>query len=86
MLEVLQGLDGGVLIWIQDAVRQEWLNPLVACYTHLGDAGMMWIAFCVVFLLFKPTRKAGAAGKILPRPFGGEPDYRLIGIYSYIKG
>lgn len=62
MLEVLQGLDGGVLLWIQDAVRQEWLNPLVAFYTHLGDAGMLWIVLCVGFLFFKPTRKAGVAG------------------------
>lgn len=62
MLEVLQGLDGGMLLWIQDVVRQEWLNPLVAFYTHLGDAGMLWIVLCVVFLFFKPTRKAGVAG------------------------
>jgi undecaprenyl-diphosphatase len=43
-------------------VRQDWLNPLVELYTHLGDAGMLWIVLSLVFLCFKPTRKAGIAG------------------------
>ncbi len=62
MIELLQSVDGGMLLWIQNVVRQEWLNPLVIFYTHLGDAGLLWIALCVGMLFYKPTRKAGAAG------------------------
>lgn len=64
MLEALWSLDGGVLLWIQDVVRQDWLNPLVEFYTHLGDAGILWIVLCIGFLFFKPTRKAGAVGLV----------------------
>lgn len=64
MLEGLLRLDSGVLLWIQDVVRQDWLNPLVELYTHLGDAGMLWIVLSLLFLCFKPTRKAGIAGLV----------------------
>lgn len=62
MFEFLQGLDGGILLWLQSVVRQEWLDPLVIFYTHLGDAGLLWIALCTGMLLYKPTRRAGLAG------------------------
>lgn len=55
-------LDGHILLMIQDAVRQEWLTPLVTFYTHLGDNGMVWIMLCAVLLLFPKTRRAGVAG------------------------
>lgn len=62
MFELLQSIDGGILLWIQNVVRQDWLNPLVCFYTHLGDAGLLWIVLCALMLLFKSTRKAGAVG------------------------
>ena len=61
MLDLIQNLDGGILLWIQGAVRQEWLDPLVCFYTRLGNGGLMWIALSVVMLCFRPTRKAGGA-------------------------
>ncbi len=62
MFEFLQGLDGGVLLWIQSAVRRDWLDPLVIFYTHLGDAGLLWIVLCIGMLFYRPTRKIGFAG------------------------
>ena len=59
MFAFLQELDGGVLLWIQEWIRQDWLDPLVVFYTHLGDKGLMWIALSLAMLLYKPTRKAG---------------------------
>ncbi|MFR5863181.1 MAG: hypothetical protein ACLUES_16625 [Flavonifractor plautii] len=55
-------LDGGILLWLQEAVRNAVLTPLFTLYTHLGDSGLMWIALSVLLLCFKKTRKAGAAG------------------------
>ena len=61
MLDLIQSLDGSILLWIQDAVRQEWLNPLVCFYTKLGDDGLMWIVLSVAMMCYRPTRKAGIA-------------------------
>lgn len=60
MLRTLQNLDGALLLAVQ-SLRQDWLDPLVVCYTHLGDAGAVWIALGLLLLCFRPTRKAGAA-------------------------
>ncbi len=54
-------LDGGALLWIQETLRGV-LDPVVIGYTHLGDAGLLWIALCLLMLAFRPTRKAGALG------------------------
>lgn len=60
MLETLCQMEGPILLWIQEAVRQPWLNPLVEVYTRLGNAGMLWIVLSAVMLRFPKTRKAGA--------------------------
>lgn len=61
MLEAIQNLDQAVLLWIQEAVRLEVLNPLVELYTTLGNGGALWIVLSLVLLCRKSTRKAGAA-------------------------
>lgn len=58
MLEIIQNLDGAALLAIQGA-RMEWLDPVVAGYTALGNAGLLWIALSLAMLCFKSTRKAG---------------------------
>ena len=64
MLDSLLALDGNLLLWIQDVIRQAFLDPIVSFYTKLGDAGMMWIALCLVLLIIPRTRRAGLAGAI----------------------
>lgn len=63
-MERLLALDGGILLWIQDVLRRDWLTPVVAFFTHLGDHGFLWIALCLLLLCFKKTRRAGVAGAI----------------------
>ena len=58
MLELLQNLDGSLLLAIQQ-MRLDFLNPVVALYTHLGDAGVLWLVGSVLMALYKPTRKVG---------------------------
>ena len=60
MLETLAGLEGPFLLWVQEAVRQPWLSPLVELYTRLGNTGMLWIVLSAVMLCIPKTRKAGA--------------------------
>ncbi len=59
MLELLQEMDAAALLWIQDCVRQAFLDPLVALYTTLGNAGLLWIGLSVLMLCFRSTRRAG---------------------------
>ena len=58
----LAGLEGGVLLWIQEVVRCGLLDALLAFYTQLGNSGLLWIVLCLALLLHPRTRRAGAAG------------------------
>lgn len=55
----IQNVDEAVLLWIQEAVRQAWLDPVVKAFTTLGNAGILWIVLAVAMLFWRPTRKAG---------------------------
>ena len=61
-MDALAALDGGILLWIQEFVRIDFLNPIVSFYTHLGDAGILWLVASLAMLCFKKTRKAGFLG------------------------
>ena len=59
MIEYINELDGSMLLWIQEHIRNENLDGIVTFITHLGDAGILWIVLALLFLLFKKTRRAG---------------------------
>ena len=59
MIETIQNIDGSLLIKFQHFAIHGALTSIVKAYTHLGDAGMMWIAIAVILLIFKRTRKYG---------------------------
>ena len=58
MLSALQGMDAGFLLMLQNA-RTDWLDPLAAGYTSLGNAGVIWIAISLAMLCHRSTRPAG---------------------------
>ena len=58
-MEYLQHIDGQILLWIQDNVRNDFLTPIFKFITHLGDTGWWWIAVTILCLFFAKTRKAG---------------------------
>lgn len=60
MQEFLAELEGPVLLWIQEFVRTDFLDPVMKFITHLGDAGWIWIALAIGLLVIKRTRKIGA--------------------------
>ena len=64
MADFLLGVDGGILLWIQALIRQDWLSPVVKGFTHMGDSGLLWIILCLVLLLFPKTRRVGIAGAL----------------------
>ena len=59
MEEFFAQLEGPVLLWIQEYIRNDLLTPIVKFITHLGDAGMLWIALTVLFLVIPKLRKTG---------------------------
>ena len=60
-MEILIQIDENILLFIQEHLRQDWMNDFWSAVTHLGDSGWIWICTGVLLLLFKRTRKAGAA-------------------------
>lgn len=61
MLPYIVELDGRILLWIQNFLRFDWLNPIVLSLTKLGDAGTVWIVLTALLLLWKKYRKTGSA-------------------------
>ncbi len=52
-------IDGQILLFIQEHLRNPVCDLFFKCITHLGDAGIFWILLTVVLLCFRQTRRAG---------------------------
>ena len=50
-------LDGNILLWIQEYIRNDFLTPIFKFITSLGDEGYVWIAIAIVLLFVKNYRK-----------------------------
>lgn len=61
MLQYIAELDGSILLFIQEFLRLEWLDPLVLFLTSLGNAGALWILLAGLLLIQKKYRKTGYA-------------------------
>ena len=60
-MEAILQWDGQALLFIQEHIRQVWMDGFWKTITHLGDAGWFWIILGIVLLIPKKTRKAGIA-------------------------
>ena len=58
-MEAFFQLDGTVLLWIQEYIRNDFLTPIFRFITSLGDEGFIWIAIAVFLLFIKKYRKVG---------------------------
>lgn len=61
MLQYIVELDGEILLFIQEFLRFEWLNPIVLFLTSLGDGGLIWIVLAALLLTQKKYQKAGVS-------------------------
>lgn len=59
MIQTLLQIDGNLLLWIQEAVRNDLLTPFLIFLTKLGDAGFIWIVISLALLCNKKTRSTG---------------------------
>jgi len=53
-------MEGEILLWIQEYLRNPVLTPIMKVITTLGDAGILWILAAILCLCIARTRKAGA--------------------------
>lgn len=60
-MEWLIQLDGGILLFIQDYIRMDFMNGFWQFITSLGDKGWFWIVVSVLLLIPKKTRYIGIA-------------------------
>lgn len=63
-METILQWDGGILLWIQENLRFDWLTPVMKAVTFLGEAGWFWIVLALALCCFRPTRRAGIAAAI----------------------
>ena len=54
-----EGFDLPILDWIAENIHCAFLDTVMPLITMLGDAGIIWIALSVLFLLFPKYRKIG---------------------------
>lgn len=54
-------LELGILDFIQSHLRSDVLDFIMLLITKLGDGGILWICLSMILLLFRKTRKVGAA-------------------------
>lgn len=59
MLQSLTELDGNILLFVQDNLRNEILNDIVVWFTSLGNAGLVWIFIVLAFIFNKKTHREG---------------------------
>ncbi len=50
-------MEASILLFIQEFIRNDIMTPIMIFITHLGDFGIIWIVFTVIFLCFQQTRK-----------------------------
>lgn len=58
-MEALLALDGNILLWIQEWIRQDWMTPFWKFITQFGNGGWLWITLSVLLLIPKKTRPVG---------------------------
>lgn len=51
--------EADILLWIQEHLRTEMLDPVMQFITHLGDMAFIWIIFIVLLCAWKRTRLMG---------------------------
>ena len=52
-------MEANILLWIQENLRADWLDPIMIGITYLGNAGIFWIALSILLLCLPRRRKLG---------------------------
>lgn len=63
-MEALFQMEANILLWIQEYVRNDFLDPIVTFITHLGDHGYLWIGLLLLLLCIPKTRRTALLGAV----------------------
>ena len=63
-MEGLLQFEAGILLWIQEHLRSDFLDPIVKFITHSGDHGYLWIALLLIMFCIPKTRRAALIGAV----------------------
>ena len=55
----LAKLDYYIFDTFVNRTRCKFLNKFIPVYTHIGDMGLIWLVFILIFLNYPPTRYQG---------------------------
>lgn len=58
------GWDAGFLLYIQEYIRSDFLNPIMKVLTHSGDKGILLIVLILAMLFIPRTRAIGIMSTI----------------------
>ena len=58
-MNILGQIDKGIL-WLLQALRQEWMTPFSELVTSLGNGGWFWIVTALALAICLRTRRTGA--------------------------
>ncbi|MCI6652859.1 MAG: phosphatase PAP2 family protein [Ruminococcus sp.] len=61
MIDFITNIDFSILYWIQDNLRNSFMDFVMPLFSNLQDGGLIWISIAVVMLFFKRTRYCGIA-------------------------
>lgn len=58
-MDTILWMDGAILLWIQEHLRNDFLTPIFQWITNLGNGGFIWILITAILLLIPKFRKIG---------------------------
>lgn len=59
LFELLYSIDSGILLFIQDSIRNSVLDPIMTFFSVIGNAGALWIALAILLMINKKYRRIG---------------------------
>ena len=59
MIDSIIQWDKEVLLFFQEHIRADWLNPVMKVISSIGWKGIIWIVLCIVLMIIKKTRMVG---------------------------
>ncbi len=62
MLQAMTTMESEIMLWVQEYLRRDWLDPIWIAVTTLGNGGMIWILLSVGLLIPKKNKKNRNAG------------------------
>ena len=53
MIDSIIQWDKEVLLFFQEHIRADWLDPVMKVISAIGWKGILWIALCIVLIIIK---------------------------------